>query len=69
MAIKMASKGGGYFALSFCLLSPWRLPGQYGASSRLMAAFIGFYKSPGLPPSVDACDIAPSHRHGYRNGQ
>jgi len=46
----MASKGGGYFASSFCLLSPWRLPP--------MAAFSGFYESPGLPPSVDVRGIA-----------
>jgi len=60
---------GGYFALSFCLLLLWRPPGRYGASSRPMAAFSGFYKSSGPPPLVDARGIAPSHRHGYQNGQ
>ena len=60
---------GGYFASSFCLLSPWRPQGRYGESSCPMAAFSGFYKSPGLPPSADARGIAPSHSHGYWNGQ
>ena len=60
---------GGYFASLFCLLSPWQPPGRYGASSRPMAAFSGFYKSHGLPISVDARSVAPSHCHGYRNGQ
>jgi hypothetical protein len=40
-----------------------------GASSRPMAAFSGFYKSPKPPPLVNAHSIAPSHRHGYRNDQ
>jgi hypothetical protein len=47
----------GYFALSFCLLSPWRLPWQY-RKCHPMAAFSGFYESPGLPPSVDVRGIA-----------
>ena len=34
-----------------------------------MAAFSGFYESPGPPPSGDACGIAPSHRHANKNGQ
>jgi hypothetical protein len=34
-----------------------------------MAAFSGFYESPGPLPSGDACVMAPSYRHGYRNGQ
>jgi hypothetical protein len=33
-----------------------------------MAAFSGFYDSPGPNPSGDVRGIAPSHRHGYRNG-
>ena len=33
-----------------------------------MAAFSGFYKSPGPPPLVDARGIAPLHCHGHRNG-
>jgi hypothetical protein len=57
-----------HFASSFCLLLPWRPPGRYGASSHLMVAFSGFYESTGPPPSVDVRGIAPSHRHGYRNG-
>jgi hypothetical protein len=60
---------GGYFASSFCMLLLWRSPGRYGASSRPMAAFSGFYKSSGPPLSVDVRGIAPSHRHGYQNGQ
>jgi len=39
------------------------------ASACPMAAFSGFYESPGLPPSGDACDIAPAHRHNHQNGQ
>ena len=46
---------------SFCLLSPWRPPRQYGASSRPMVAFSGFYESHGPLP--------PLHGHGYQNGQ
>jgi hypothetical protein len=33
-----------------------------------MAAFSGYYNSPGPPPSVDVHCIAPLHRHGHRNG-
>jgi len=33
-----------------------------------MAAFSGFYKSPGPPPLVDARGIAPLHYHCHRNG-
>jgi len=29
----------------------------------------GFYESPGPPPWGNAGGIAPSHRHGYRNGK
>ena len=57
-----------HFALSFCLLSLWWPPGQYG-SSHPMAAFSGFYESFGPPPLGDAPGIAPLHRHGYQNGQ
>jgi len=46
-----------------------RLSGRYGASSHPMAAFSGFYESPGPPPSGDARGIAPSHHHGFQNGQ
>jgi hypothetical protein len=45
---------GGYYALLFCLLVPLQRLGQYGAIIRPMAAFSGFYKSPGPPPLVDA---------------
>jgi hypothetical protein len=34
-----------------------------------MAAFSGFYKSSGPPPSVDAPGIAPACHHGHQNGQ
>jgi hypothetical protein len=33
-----------------------------------MAAFSGFYESPGPPSSGNECGIAPSHHHGHRNG-
>ncbi len=58
-----------HFASSYRLLSPWRPPERYGASSRPMAAFSGFYESPGPFPSGNAYGITPLHRHGYRNGQ
>ena len=61
-------QSGHIFASSFCLLSPWRPPGRYGVSSRPMAAFSGFYESPGPPSLGNECGIAPAHRHGYRNG-
>ena len=34
-----------------------------------MVAFSGFYKTSGPPPLVIVSGIAPSHHHGYRNGQ
>jgi hypothetical protein len=34
-----------------------------------MAAFSGFYESPGHAALGNAICIAPSHRHGYQNGQ
>ena len=34
----------------------------------MMAAFSGFYESPGPPSSGDERGIAQSHRHGYQNG-
>jgi len=51
------------------LLSPWWPLGQYEASSHPMAAFSGFYESPGPSPLGNAHGIAPSNCHGYRNGQ
>jgi len=33
-----------------------------------MAAFSGFYECPGPPSLGDEHGVAPSHRHGYRNG-
>jgi len=39
-----------------------------GASARKMAAFSGFYESPGPPPLVDARGIVPPHCDGHRNG-
>jgi len=56
-------------ASPFCLLLPWRPPGQYRVSSRPMLAFSGFYESPGPHPLGNARGIAPLHRHGYQNGQ
>jgi hypothetical protein len=55
-------QSGHIFASLFCLLSPWRPPEQYGASSHPMAAFNGFYENPGPPSPGNACGIAPSHR-------
>ena len=49
--------------------SPWRPPGQYGASICPMAMFSGFNESPGPPLLCDACGIVPLHHHGFRNGQ
>ena len=40
-----------------------------GASAHLMAAFSGFYKSPGPPLSGDMHSIVPSHCHGHQNGK
>ena len=34
-----------------------------------MAAFSGFYESPGPPSSGNARGIAPAQRHGYQIGQ
>ncbi len=34
-----------------------------------MAAFSGFWESPGPPPLGDVRGILPAHRHGHRNGQ
>ncbi len=56
------------FSSFFHLLSPWRLPGQYGASSCLMVGSSGFEGSPGHAASGDAVCIAPTHMHGYQNG-
>jgi hypothetical protein len=39
-----------------------------GASTRLMAVFIGFYESPGPPPLGDARGIVPPHPDDHRNG-
>jgi hypothetical protein len=63
-AIKMASFFGTFFAIvSFAL--PLRLLGQYGVSSRPMAASSGFLSSPGHASLGDAVCIAPAHRHGH----
>ena len=59
---------GGAFCSSLCWLSPWRPPGQYGASSSPMAEFSGFYESPGPPSSGNVLCISPAHRNGHRNG-
>jgi hypothetical protein len=66
-AIKMASKVG-LFLSSFRFLSPWRLPGQYGASSCPMAASSGFLGSPGHAALGDTSSIASTHPHGHQNG-
>jgi hypothetical protein len=69
VAIKMASLLGKSFASSFCLLLPWRLLGQYGASSCLMAASSGSRSSPGHAALGDALSITPADHHGHQNGQ
>jgi hypothetical protein len=56
------------FSSLFCLLSPWQLPGQYGASSCLMAASSDFRSSPGHAALGDAHCIAPEHPQGLQNG-
>ncbi len=53
--------------LSFCWLSPWWPPGQYGASSRPMVALGGFRWSPGHAASGDALGIASAYCHGHWN--
>ncbi len=48
--IEMASKGGGGMLLIVVLIVFLAVqPGRYGASSRLLAEFSGFYESPGPP--------------------
>jgi hypothetical protein len=57
------------FLLSFCLLLPWQLLGQYGASNHLMVASSGFWGSPGHAALENAFCITPVHCHGHQNGQ
>ena len=54
--------------LLFCLLSPWRLPRRYGASSRPMAASSGFRCSSGHAALGDAACIASTPHYGHQNG-
>jgi hypothetical protein len=68
-AIKMASLLGTFFLLSFHLLLPWRLLGQYGASSCPMAGSSGFRSSTGHAALGNAICIAPAHRCGHQNGR
>jgi hypothetical protein len=67
-AIKMTSKVGP-FLWSFHLLLPWQPLGQYGASSRPMAASSGFQGSPGHAALGNTVYIAPAHRRGHQNVQ
>jgi hypothetical protein len=55
------------FSLLFCLLSPWRPPGQYGEIGRPMAASSGFRYSPGHVALGDAHRIALAHSQGLQN--
>jgi hypothetical protein len=57
------------FSLLFHLLLPWRLLGQYRASSHPMAASSGFQSSPGHAASGNAICIAPAHCCGHQNSQ
>ena len=41
--------------------------GTIGASARPMAAFSGFFESPGPPPSGNALYTVPAHCDGHRN--
>ena len=52
----------------FCLLSPWRPPRRYGASSRPMVASSGFRCSPGHAALSDAACSASTPHRGNRNG-
>jgi hypothetical protein len=58
----------GTFCIIVFVLSPWRPPGRYGASSHLMAAFSGFQCSHGHAASGDAACTASSPPHGHQNG-
>jgi hypothetical protein len=58
MASKTASKVGAFSSL-FCLLLPWRSPGQYTAISCTMAGSSYFWCSPGHATLGDAICIAP----------
>jgi hypothetical protein len=40
-----------------------------GHNTCLIAAFSGFYQSPGPPLPGNAQDIVPAHHHGHQNGQ
>ncbi len=68
-AIKMASLFGTFLLLLLCLLLPWHLLGQYGASSCPMAVSSGFRSSPGHAALGDAICIAPAHCCGHQNGR
>jgi hypothetical protein len=57
-----------HFFVTVCLLLPWWLMGQYGASSCPMAAFSGFQSSPGHAALGNAVCIASKHLHGHQNG-
>jgi hypothetical protein len=57
------------FSLSFCLLLPRQLLGQYRASSHPMSASSGFWSSPGHAALGDVLPIAPADRHGHQNDQ
>ena len=67
VAIETAIKVGAYYIL-YCLLSPWRPLGQYGVSSRPMAASSGFWCSPGHAALGNATCIASTPPHGHQNG-
>ena len=66
-ASKTASKVS-TFTLLFCLLSPWRLQEQYGASSCTMVTSSGLQCSPGYAALGNAACIASTPPHGHRNG-
>jgi hypothetical protein len=57
-----------HFTLLICLLLPWRPPGQYGASSHLMAASSGFRCNPGHAALGDALRITSMRLCGHPCG-
>jgi hypothetical protein len=57
-----------HFSLRFCLLLPWRPPGQYGASSCWMMVPSGFRGSPGHTTLGNAACIASTPPHGHQHG-
>ncbi len=58
----------GTFFIVFCLLSPWRPPGQYDINTRPMAASSGFGGGHGHAALGNVCNVALAHQQGHQNG-